>query len=520
SGAGARKALRDDVGVARLRSRHSRRLRHRPRRSERRGQDDAAEARCRTDTSERREHRGARLLAARRRARTDAPDRVRRAGSPAPPTVRGGRNARARAAPQPDVERRARARAPRAPPHSARPQGRQALGRPAGPGRTHSGAREAARAAPARRAGCVARPARTARVPEHGDGSGERVGGDRGALVAHRRRPRAGVRSPRHPLGVATAARRLDRRRRREPSAAHRSMHRLGGRRPRARRHPREPYEAADDAARARERPRVRREVAGARGRPRGDRARLPRLRRRRPRAQGGGVVIWLGWRQQRTETVIAAALLGFVAAFLVPTGIEMAHAYAHDGLANCLGLNTGPACGDAVSAFELRFSKFTGLVGWFHLVPGLFRVVLAAPYVVELDHGTHRLAWTQSITRFQWVRAKLALAITSTLVAAAALIALYTWWRVPFVHLDGRMDNGAFDAQGTVVLGYALFALGLALAVGAVWRRGIPAVLVSFVGYFVARIFVDTWLRQRFIAPKQLTFSSGRGDPPALWHA
>ncbi|HZP72376.1 MAG TPA: hypothetical protein VFA97_03260 [Gaiellaceae bacterium] len=230
--------------------------------------------------------------------------------------------------------------------------------------------------------------------------------------------------------------------------------------------------------------------------------------------------MIWLGWRQQRTETVITAALLGFVAAFLVPTGIEMAHAYAHDGLANCLGLNTGPACGDAVSAFELRFSKFTGLVGWFNLVPGLFGVVLAAPYVLELEHGTHRLAWTQSITRFQWVRAKLALAITSTLVAAAALIALYTWWRVPFVHLDGRMDNGAFDAQGTVVLGYALFALGLALAVGAVWRRGIPAVLVSFVGYFVARIFVDTWLRQRFIAPKQLTFSSGRGDPPALWHA
>lgn len=230
--------------------------------------------------------------------------------------------------------------------------------------------------------------------------------------------------------------------------------------------------------------------------------------------------MIWLGWRQQRTETILTAAVLGLVAAILVPTGIMMAHAYAHDGLANCLGVNTGPACSEAVQSFDLRFSKFTGLIGWFNLVPGLFGVVLAAPFVLELEHGTHRLAWTQSITRFQWVRAKLALAVASTVVAAGALIALLVWWRVPFVHLDGRMDNGAFDSQGTVVLGYALFALGLALAVGAVWRRAIPAVLVSFVGYFIARIFVDTWLRQRFIAPKQLTFASGVGDPPALRHA
>jgi hypothetical protein len=229
--------------------------------------------------------------------------------------------------------------------------------------------------------------------------------------------------------------------------------------------------------------------------------------------------VTWLGWRQQRTETLITAVLLGLVAAILVPTGIEMAHAYAHDGLANCLSVNSDPGCDYAISSFESRFSNFTGLVGWFNLVPGFFGAVLAAPFVLELEHGTHRLAWTQSITRFQWVRAKLALAVASTLVAAAALTGLLVWWRVPFVHIDGRMDNGAFDTQGTVVLGYALFALGLALAVGAAWRRAIPAVLVSFVGYFVARIFVDTWLRQRLIAPATLTFASGKGNPPALRH-
>lgn len=230
--------------------------------------------------------------------------------------------------------------------------------------------------------------------------------------------------------------------------------------------------------------------------------------------------MIWLGWRQQRAETLIAAGLLALVAAILVPSGIEMAHAYTRDGLSHCLGMTEGPVCGGAVASFEQRFGRYVSLIGWFNLVPGLFGVVLAAPYALELERGTHRLAWTQSITRRRWVATKLGLAVSSTLLAAAGLIAVLVWWRAPLVRLDGRMDNGAFDSQGTVILGYSLFALGLALAVGAVWRRAIPAVMVSYVAYFAARIFVDTSLRQRFLTPHTLTWAPGPNEPPVLNHA
>jgi hypothetical protein len=229
--------------------------------------------------------------------------------------------------------------------------------------------------------------------------------------------------------------------------------------------------------------------------------------------------VIWLGWRQQRTETLISAVVLALVAALLVPTGIEMAHAYTRDGLSHCLTAS-GPTCGNVLQSFHERFNKFDALIGWFNLLPGLFGVALAAPFALELERGTHRLAWTQSITRRRWVVTKLGLAVGSTLVAATVLIAILVWWRAPLVRLDGRMDNGAFDSQGTVILGYSLFALGLALAIGALWRRGIPAVMVSFVAYFVARIFVDTWLRQRFLTPHKLTFTPGRSQPRVLDHA
>ena len=43
--------------------------------------------------------------------------------------------------------------------------------------------------------------------------------------------------------------------------------------------------------------------------------------------------MIWVAWRQQRTETLIAAAVLALLAVLLIPTGIEMASRYDHDGL-------------------------------------------------------------------------------------------------------------------------------------------------------------------------------------------
>ena len=84
-------------------------------------------------------------------------------------------------------------------------------------------------------------------------------------------------------------------------------------------------------------------------------------------------------------------------------------------------------------------------------------------------------------------------------------------------------MESGVFDFEGTVAAGYVLFALGLALAVGAVWRRTVPALIVAFIGDVAARVFVDTWLRQRFQAPLGETWSraAGGGAPPAgLRHA
>ena len=227
----------------------------------------------------------------------------------------------------------------------------------------------------------------------------------------------------------------------------------------------------------------------------------------------------WVSWRLQRTETLIAVGILALLAALLVPTGIQMANAYHQDGLAACLSINPGPTCGNELGGFQQRFQALTTLANWFTLIPGLIGVLLAAPFIFDLEHGTYRLAWTQSITRGRWLLGKLGLPVVTAVLAAGALTLLFTWWRTPNVHINGRLDTGNYDTTGTVVIGYTLFALALALALGAIWRRAAASLTVAFVGYFAVRIFVDYSLRNHLVAPLKATYK-GAQQPSFLYNA
>jgi len=228
--------------------------------------------------------------------------------------------------------------------------------------------------------------------------------------------------------------------------------------------------------------------------------------------------VTWVGWRLQRTEAIVAVGILALLAAFLVPTGIQMANEYHRDGLAACLSIDT-PTCGNAAGSFRQHFQSLLTLANWFTLVPGLIGVLLAAPFILDLERGTYTLAWTQSITRRRWLVGKVGTSVLTAIVIAGALTLLFTWWRSPSAHIDGRLETGNYDTTGTVLIGYTLFALALALALGAVWRRAAASLTVAFVGYFAARLFVDYSVRDHLVAPLKATYK-GAQQPSFLDNA
>ena len=223
--------------------------------------------------------------------------------------------------------------------------------------------------------------------------------------------------------------------------------------------------------------------------------------------------MIWLNWRLQRTEILLTAACLALLGALFVPAGLDVASAYRHYGVASCLG-HRSLTCENAIGTFASQGGPLRGGLGWFNLLPGLIGVALSAPLVLDLENGTSVFAWTQSVTRARWLWTKLALAMATAVVAAVAYAVLIGWARGPLDTVFGRFSDSVFDFEGTVPIAYFLFALGLGLAVGVVWRRTAPAMVVAFLAYFGARIFVDTWLRQRLVTPLTATWGPKASGP------
>jgi hypothetical protein len=123
--------------------------------------------------------------------------------------------------------------------------------------------------------------------------------------------------------------------------------------------------------------------------------------------------MIWLTWRQQRLETMIGGAVAALVLIFLLKSGFDMASAYQHMGVSACVARDASPtACQNLATAFQTRFMPVTNIITWLNFLPLVLGVLLAAPLVLDLEQGTYRLAWTQSITRRQWLTVKLVLIV------------------------------------------------------------------------------------------------------------
>ena len=221
----------------------------------------------------------------------------------------------------------------------------------------------------------------------------------------------------------------------------------------------------------------------------------------------------WLLWRQHRVQVAIATAL---IAAFALPAWITGDHLASSlqscKASATCSGFNLFQGYGWMVTLVDVTI-----------LVPLLIGVFWGATIVGrELETGTATLAWTQSVTRRQWLRTKVLTLFVFAAASSGAVSALVTWWsRTRNSTVESRFGGFPFDIQGVVPVAYTLFSAALGLAAGVLWRRTLPA-MATTVGVFIAlRVIVDSFVRQHYMAPlKQVTSMSGPGDglPVGSW--
>jgi hypothetical protein len=269
----------------------------------------------------------------------------------------------------------------------------------------------------------------------------------------------------------------------------------------------------------------------------------------------------WLVWRQHRRQLLSGVAGLIVLGVFFLATGLPIHGRFEEAGLADCLpqtidstvvanlhgSTDTGPSGTDdpggtgstadlddsteAITRCAQTAGDFFGdyqdvVWGGFLLLilPMLVGIFWGAPLVArEIEHGTHRLVWTQGTSRLRWAATKFGLVSIGVLAMTAVFAAMLNWWISPVMQTSGqRFDYILFDMHGIVVFGYAMFALALGIFAGAVTGRLLPAMATTVVGLPGTRLVVMLAARDHYLPTETTRISvagQALGDSTQQWN-
>lgn len=226
--------------------------------------------------------------------------------------------------------------------------------------------------------------------------------------------------------------------------------------------------------------------------------------------------MMWMTWRQFRPNAIIAAAALAAVALLLAVTGTALASDYASAGLTAC----HPAACAGDATAFRDGLGAiypvlfYAGLIV-LYAAPALIGMFWGAPLIArEFEAGTHRLAWTQSVTHGRWTAVKLGCVGLAAVTTTGLLSLMITWWASPLDsvaaagHGGGlaRMSPLVFGARGVVPLGYAAAAFALGVTAGALIRRTVPAMALTLAVFAVVQVVLPVAVRPHLMPPVTAT--------------
>ncbi|MFI8964083.1 hypothetical protein ACIGO8_18430 [Streptomyces sp. NPDC053493] len=155
-------------------------------------------------------------------------------------------------------------------------------------------------------------------------------------------------------------------------------------------------------------------------------------------------------------------------------------------------------------------------------VLPAVLAGYMAGPLIArELETGTYKLAWTQSVSPARWLAAKLAVPAAFTVVPVLLVTLVFQWsWSsgpaddFPTFWFDATM----YAAQpGTVPVAAVLFGLATGALVGLLVRRTVPALAAATL-LTGAVLAVLAQLRPRLWPVETLTGRHGLDVPARSW--
>jgi len=197
--------------------------------------------------------------------------------------------------------------------------------------------------------------------------------------------------------------------------------------------------------------------------------------------------MIWVTWRQHRTQAVVMLGLLLAITIAAVALGAWMRATFSADGLGACLARSAGAGCPATITSFVNKFdgAATVPLTIVLFAIPGYLGAVVGAPLLgQELERGTWQLAWSQTVPRTRWLVTKLVMVMGGLVVFGATASAVITWSRAPLDRVSIRLQAPLFNIEGLSLTCSLLCAFGLAVLAGLLLRNTIAAMVVGYIAW------------------------------------
>jgi hypothetical protein len=222
----------------------------------------------------------------------------------------------------------------------------------------------------------------------------------------------------------------------------------------------------------------------------------------------------WLTLRQHRVQIAGMLAIAVLLAIALVVGADYAARVRAELGVDTCVPLpNTNANCVNLGGEWQKRVGMLNYLFYSLYVLPGLFASYVGGPlFAVEFERGTHRLAWTQSISRVRWAAVKLGVILA---VASIAAVVLAPFGGQQRVFLFNRVVSPfeTFEIAGLALVSYFIFGLAAGAFVGAWSRRVITGMFVGLLVFGIVRVGVHN-LRPMYQEPATAPFPAPPSTP------
>jgi ABC-2 family transporter protein len=225
--------------------------------------------------------------------------------------------------------------------------------------------------------------------------------------------------------------------------------------------------------------------------------------------------VIWLTWRQHRQHLYAGLALLAALAGAFAALRSGLSGYVRDSGLSACLA-QPDQGCGHLIDGLREHYPSLLDVLPYLALAPALVGAFVGAPLLPrELERGTHRLVWTQSVSRRRWLTTKLSVLAVASVLFGLTLGTVVRWFLAPYVAgaVVSPVQQDFIALMDIAPAAYCLFAFGLGVAAGALLRRTLPAMAVALTVFVGLRLSWES-VRYRLLPPLHAINDLGAAVP------